>query len=350
MTEDVLFEKRGRLGLITLNRPKALNALNLPMIEAMAPQLAAWADDDGVAAVAIRGAGEKAFCAGGDVRAVWEAGMARKRGEPAGTLTADFFREEYRLNHLIHTYPKPYVALVDGISMGGGMGLSMHGSHRVVSERLMFAMPETGIGLFPDVGAGWFLPRCPGQLGTYFALTGNRGDAADAMAIGYGTHLVPADRLEAVIAGLAEGGDADSVLADEAVEAGPSAVAAERDLIDRCFGHDSVEAVIAALAAEPGDFARAARETLATRSPTSMKVTLVELRRGATMSYPQAVTMEFRLSQACMDGHDFFEGIRALLVDKDRNPRWDPPTLDGVDEALIERHFAEPEAGDLVVG
>jgi len=350
MTDDVLFEKRGRLGLITLNRPKALNALNLPMIEAMDPMLAAWAEDDGVAAVAIRGAGEKAFCAGGDVRAVWEAGMARKRGDDPGRLTADFFRAEYRLNHRIHTYPKPYVALVNGISMGGGMGLSMHGSHRVVTERLMFAMPETGIGLFPDVGAGWFLPRCPGQLGTYFALTGNRGDAADAMAIGYGTHHVPSDRLEAVIAGLAEGGAVDAVLAGAAVEPGPSPVAAERALIDRCFGHDSVEAVIAALEAEPGDFARAARDTLATRSPTSMKVTLAELRRGAALSYPEAVTMEFRLSQACMDGHDFFEGIRALVVDKDRNPRWDPPTLAGVDDALVERHFTEPAGGDLVVG
>jgi enoyl-CoA hydratase len=351
VTDDVEFARQGRIGLITLNRPKALNALNLPMIRAMRPQLADWADDPAVEAVVIRGAGDRAFCAGGDVRAVYEDGLAMKRGESDGALTRDFFREEYQLNHQIHTFPKPYLALVNGVSMGGGVGLSVHGDYRVVTESLMFAMPETGIGLFPDVGAGWFLPRCPGELGTYFALTGARGGPAEAIALGYATHHVPFDDLESLIDRLAEGGAAriESVLSDLSHDPGEPDFAGQRDLIDRCFAHDRVEEVIAALEGEEDAFASGLVERFAGLSPTSLKVTLAEMRRCAGLAYEQVVTIEYRLAQGCMARHDFYEGIRALLVDKDKSPKWDPARVSEVDDALVDAHFAEPPEGDLVV-
>lgn len=358
-TPEILIERSGPLGIVTLNRPGALNALNLAMIRAFDPQLAAWAADPEVRAVVVRGAGDRAFCAGGDVRAVWQAGReAKAAGADRVTgLPADFFREEYVLNHRIHFFPKPYVALVDGISMGGGIGLSVHGSHRVVTERTMAAMPETGIGLFPDVGGGWFLPRFPGETGTYLALTGARAKAADCRYLGYGTHYVPSDRIDALVAALAEAdlsGDAgvavDRVLDRFAADAGPAPLAELRPAIDRCFAFDSVEEIVEALAREDGAWAAETRETLASRSPTSMKVTLAQLRRGRTMRYDDIVTMEYRLSQACMAGHDFYEGIRALLVDKDRNPRWNPPTLRGVLGADVERHFQPLGDRDLVLG
>jgi|HigsolmetaAR204D_1030405.scaffolds.fasta_scaffold03768_4 enoyl-CoA hydratase len=357
--DEILFETAGQIGIVTLNRPRALNALSLGMIRAMDRQLAAWAADPRVGAVVVRGAGGKAFCAGGDVRAVWQAGMeARQEGhDAAARLRADFFREEYILNHRIHFYPKPYVALVDGIAMGGGVGLSVHGSHRVVTERTLFAMPETGIGLFPDVGGGWFLPRCPGEVGTYLGLTGARIGAGDCGYIGFGTHFVPSARLEDLVAALAEadlerGGAraVDGVIARFAGDCGPAPLAALRSAIDRCFSFNSVEEILVALEREEGDWAAEAREILAARSPTSLKITLRQLREGRHLPYEEVVTLEYRLSQRCTAAADFYEGVRAVLIDKDQRPRWEPAAIPGVQDADVDRYFQPLGDGDLVLG
>ncbi|MFY0572757.1 enoyl-CoA hydratase/isomerase family protein [Archangium lansingense] len=353
MTTDVLLETRGPVGLVTLNRPKALNALDLGMIRALHPALEAWARDPAVKAVVIRGAGGRAFCAGGDVRAV-ALSMGTPNPEP---LSRAFFYEEYRLNHLIHHFPKPYVALVDGISMGGGLGLSAHGSHRVVTERLVLAMPETAIGLFPDVGGGWFLPRFPGEAGTYLGLTGMRCNAADALWLGYGTQHVPHDQLEAVVEALAaadwSSGDARAVatrvLNGFATEPGPSPLKAHAEAIDRCFAKDSVEEILAALEAEGSPWANETRATLGRMSPTSLKVTLRQLRLCRGRPYDEVVTVEYRLSQHVTALPDFREGIRAVLVDKDNRPTWNPPTLVEVRASDVEACFAPLGARDLVV-
>ncbi|NBC32720.1 MAG: enoyl-CoA hydratase/isomerase family protein [Alphaproteobacteria bacterium] len=355
-TQALIAERRGPLGLITLNRPKALNALTQEMIGAMHRTLDGWAEDPGVEAVVVRGAGDRAFCAGGDVVAIYRDGLAARAGESDGAVTRSFFRDEYRLDHRIHTYPKPYIALLDGLTMGGGVGISVHGRFRVATEAMVFAMPETGIGLFPDVGATWFLPRAPGETGTYLALTGRRCRTADCYYIGYATHDVPKPEIEGVIADLAAAdwhGDPDrlieEVLARHRQDPGPAPLASHRPVIDRCFGHDSLEAIVAALKAEGGPWAQETLETLATLSPTSLKLTLAALRRGKAMSYAECVTMEYRLTQFCMAGHDFFEGIRARLVDKDNAPQWDPADPAAVDDAAIDAAFAPLGEADLVV-
>ncbi|WP_257463224.1 enoyl-CoA hydratase/isomerase family protein [Archangium lipolyticum] len=356
MNTDVLLETRGPLGLVTLNRPKALNALDLGMIRALHPALEAWAKEPSVKAVVIRGAGGRAFCAGGDVRAV-AASLGSPAPEGQEPLSRSFFREEYRLNHLIHHYPKPFVALVDGISMGGGLGLSVHGSHRVVTERLVLAMPETAIGLFPDVGGGWFLPRFPGEAGTYLGLTGVRSNAADAMWLGYGTQHVTHDKLDAVVDALAAADwsagaardVATRVLSGFATEPGPSPLSAHRETIDRCFSKDRMEDILAALEAEHTPWAEETRATLGRMSPTSLKVTLRQLRLCRSRPYDEVVTVEYRLSQHCTALPDFREGIRAVLVDKDNRPKWNPPTLAEAREADVEACFAPLGDRDLVV-
>lgn len=356
MNTDVLLERRGPVGLVTLNRPKALNALDLGMIRALHPALEAWARDSQVKAVVIRGAGGRAFCAGGDVRAV-ALSMGSPPPEGQEPLSRAFFREEYRLNHLIHHYPKPYVALVDGISMGGGLGLSVHGSHRVVTERLVLAMPETAIGLFPDVGGGWFLPRFPGESGTYLGLTGARCNAADAMWLGYGTQHVTHDRLDAVVEALAAAdwspedsrAVATRVLSGFTSEPGPSPLSAHREAIDRCFSKDRVEDILAALEAEGTPWAGDTGATLGRMSPTGLKVTLRQLRLCRGRPYDEVVTVEYRLSQHVTALPDFREGIRAVLVDKDNRPKWNPPSLAEVREADVEACFAPLGDRDLVV-
>lgn len=348
---EILFDRRGPLGIVTLNRPKALNALTLPMIAAFDAELAAWTVDDGVKAVVIRGAGDKAFCAGGDVVAVCREGLAERRGEPAGSLRRDFFHAEYRLNRRIKRLPKPYVALVDGISMGGGLGVSVHGSHRIVTERSLLAMPETGIGLFPDVGATHVLPGCPGRTGVFLGLTGERVKAADCVYLGLADAVVRSERIPALLDSLVAGDGStaaiDAAIAAHAEPAGDAPLAAHRAAIDRCFAHPTVEAIVEALAAEGTEWADGVRAGLLRLSPTSLKVTLAALRRGAGQDFEDGMVMEFRLSQSCMAGNDFYEGVRALLLDKDRTPRWQPATLDLVDAALVERHFLAPADGDL---
>lgn len=355
MTDEAICTARGPVGHILLNRPKALNALTLPMVDVIVPALKSWAADPAIKLVVIRGAGDRAFCAGGDVRAVWDAGLQRKRGEGAGALTAAFFAAEYRLNRMIKCFPKPYVALMDGITMGGGVGLSVHGSHRVTTEKTLLAMPETGIGLFPDVGGTWFLPRLPGKLGLYLGLTGARVMAGDLAYTGIATHHSRSDALDDLEkdleAALNDAPDADAaleaVLGHHAATLDQPTLAAHRAAIDRCFTADSVEGILANLAAEGGEWAAKTTATLLAMSPTSLKVTFEQLRRGAALEFDDCMRLEFRMTQAVMDGHDFYEGIRSVLVDKDRNPKWQPASLDSVDPAFVARHFDPPPGGDL---
>lgn len=348
---EILFEIQGGIGLITLNRPQALNALNLGMIRLMDKKLVEWAGDDAVKAVVIRGAGDRAFCSGGDVKAVAIEARAMNEGKGDGRLCRDFFREEYTLNNRIYTYPKPYIALIDGIVMGGGKGLSAHGSHRIVSEKVMFAMPETNIGFFPDVGGSYFLPRCPGQTGVYLALTSKRIGAADTIYIGFATHHVPSARMQELLDSLcATGADIDAVLKNFSTEApGLSEVEASREKIDACFGHDRIEDIIAALEKDGSPFAQETLTAMRGMSPTSLKIALRQIRLGAKLDFQAAMTMEYRLSQNCMQGHDFYEGIRAALIDKDRKPLWNPARAEDVSDKAVEDHFKSLGDQDLVL-
>ncbi len=271
---EVLFAREGVAGIVTLNRPKALNALTLDMVRAIHPQLRAWAVDPAVRLVIIEGAGEKAFCAGGDIRALHDWGRAGDRN------VIDFYREEYRLNTFIKHYPKPYVALMDGIDMGGGVGLSVHGSHRIATERLVFAMPETGIGLFPDVGGTWFLPRCPGEIGMYLALTGERLKAADAIYAGIADVFVPSERLAGLRNRLAAGEPVETVSGSLSGDAGTPPLAQNREAIDRHFSKESVAGILASLKADGSEWAARVAAIIEAKSPVSTLVTYRQVREG----------------------------------------------------------------------
>ena len=343
---EILFETRGSLALVTLNRPKALNALTLPMIRALHPRLRDWAADPQVRAVLVQGVGGRAFCAGGDIRAIWQ-GL-----QDGGELPAAFFREEYALNYEVHRFPKAYIALIDGIVMGGGVGISVHGSHRIATEHTTFAMPETGIGLFPDVGGSYFLPRLEGQIGLFLALTGQRLKAADCLYAGIATHYVESARraelIEALAAAdLAVEGAVDEVISNFAASPGPATLSEHRAAIDRCFAGGSVEEILAALGREATPWAEKLAAHMATLSPTSLKLTFRQIRDGARLSFADAMVAEYRLSQHCMAGHDFAEGVRALIIDKDNAPRWQPDSLGAVSNAMIEDHFAPLGEKDL---
>ena len=335
--DDIVFSIDGDAGRVILNRPQALNALTLDMARRLDARLQEWADDDRVQRVVVEGAGDRAFCAGGDVRDLYEA-MAR----PGDPLIAAFYRDEYTLNHRIKTYGKPYVALIDGVVMGGGVGVSIHGSHRVVAENTLFAMPETGIGLFPDVGGTWFLPRMPGEIGLYLGLTGTRLRAADALYCGVATHYIPRARL----AGMAASADE---LDQRAEDPGEPPLAGLRDSIDRCFSGDSVDAVVEALRAEGGDWADKTLAVLATKSPTSLKVAFRQIREGASLDFTDAMGLEYRLAQRFCAAHDFREGVRAVVIDKDQKPQWQPADLAAVSEADVDAYFAPLEGGDLLL-
>ncbi len=349
-SDDILFERRGAVALITLNRPRALNALTLEMIEVLHPRLDAWADDPEVPAVVIRGAGDRAFCAGGDVLHIYE---GRQDGRnPFGEA---FFREEYSLNRRVKTFPKPYIALIDGVTMGGGVGISVHGSHRVATERTLFAMPETGIGLFPDVGGSYFLPRLPGHLGLFLGLTGWRIKAADCLYCGIATSYLDSAGLEAMIEALAAAdwnarpaaGVVDRVLSEHRSDPGPPPLAEARDVIERCFSADSIEAIVERLRGEADPWSEKALGMLEKASPTSLKLTFRQLQKGRDMGFDEAMIMEYRLSQACTAGDDLYEGVRAVVVEKDQAPAWRPASLAEVSDATIEEAFAPLGARDL---
>jgi enoyl-CoA hydratase len=337
---EAIFSQDGALGRILLNRPKALNALTLKMVRLMDAQLRSWARDPSIKAILIEGAGEKAFCAGGDIRALYDSGKA---GQP---YAIEFYREEYVLNTLIKRYPKPYIALLRGIVMGGGVGVSVHGSHRVAGEGVMFAMPETGIGLFPDVGGTYFLPRCPGETGMYLALTGARLNAADTVYAGIATSFTPVSQWPELTAALREKGD-PRVLSDVSVSAGPSQLEANREHIDRAFSADSVEQILARLDAMASPFGAETAKVLRTKSPTSLRVVFAQIRAGAQRDFVECMKLEFRLTNRFMRGHDFYEGVRAAIIDKDQAPKWSPPAISGVAQSDVDAYFAPLAGGDL---
>ena len=351
MTEqqDVFFELRDGLATITMNRPKVLNALTYDMLMAIWPRLRDWAEDPAVKAVLIKGIGDKAFCAGGDIRSILE---DKKAGGP---LPEAFFRDEYKVNRLIHNYPKPYIALIDGVTMGGGVGLSVHGSHRIATQNTVMAMPETAIGFFTDVGATYFLPRLPGEIGTYMGLTGHRVRAADCLYTGVATHYVEAARLpqlENALQSADWGADDASSVVDDVIrgfadDPGRPPIGPERDAVDRCFAADTVELIQAALEAEGTEWASTQLGLLEKRAPLSLKVTLRALRQGAALDFDDCMVMEYRLSQSFMAGSDFFEGVRAVLIDKDHAPKWQPGRLDTVTDAMVEDYFRPLGARDL---
>ncbi len=338
---DILFERRGAAGLITLNRPAALNAVTHGMVLALRAQLDAWADDPAITRVVITAAGERAFSAGGDIRALTDLGKAGKHDD-----ALQFWRDEYPLNAAIKTFRKPYVSLIDGIVMGGGVGVSVHGSHRIAGDRFAFAMPEVGIGFFPDVGATWFLPRMPGELGAYCALTGERFGIADAVAAGIATHRIPSARFGALLDGLTGTVSVDALLSAFSEPVGEGPITARRAAIDRLFAGDRVEDILAALereaAAGTPDSAWAAKiaATLRGKSPLSLKIALAQVRRGSYWDFAACMRAEFRIVSRVIHGHDFYEGVRAVIVDKDNHPRWQPSALAEVSSAQVERHFA----------
>jgi enoyl-CoA hydratase len=338
---DILFERVGRIGIITLNRPRALNALTWGMTRRLRTRLRAWAAEPSVRAVVIRGAGARAFCAGGDISAIYENRHLDR------TPLRRFYRDEYRLNVEIKRFPKPYIALLDGIVMGGGAGVAMHGSHRIVTEDVMFAMPETGIGLFPDVGATYVLPRCPGEIGMYLGLTGARLGAADTIYVGVATGFVAAEQLGGFVEGLGRErltGDpfaaVDTILARHAGSAGAPPLAARRCDIDRHFAMPSAGDIMESLAAADSEWVAETLSSLRGKSPTSLAVSFRQLCEGRTLDFTACMRLEYRLVTRFIESHDFYEGIRAALIDKDRSPKWNPGTLAAVSAADVDRYFA----------
>jgi enoyl-CoA hydratase len=346
-SDDLLFERRGAAGLVTLNRPHALNAVSLAMVRELTRQLAEWEREPRVSRVIITSNDARAFSVGGDLRALYDLGRAGRYDEALG-----YFREEYTLNACIKRYSKPYVALIDGIVMGGGVGISVHGSHRVAGDKFTFAMPEVGIGFFPDVGATFVLPRLPGKLGSYCALTGERFDAAAGVAAGVATHRVPSVRFPDLIEALCRGDPVEAALAAHAQDASRGPLAARSTAIAALFAGERVADILAALdaAATAGGaeaaFASASAALIRTKSPTSLKIALAQMQRGATLDFAECMRTEVRIVSRVVRGHDFYEGIRAVIIDKDQAPRWEPPALAAVSAAEVERHFA-PLASEL---
>lgn len=339
---EVLVEVQGALGRITLNRPKALNSLTLGMVRSVTETLARWRDDDRVRAVLIDGAGERGLCAGGDIRAMYD---AIKAGDPQRVAT--FWAEEYRMNAALARYPKPIVGLMDGICMGGGVGISAHGSHRVVTERSKVGMPEVGIGFAPDVGGTYLLSRAPGELGTHMALTGAPVSGADAIHAGFADYFVPSGDLAELVTALADG-NAQAALDKYATEPPASQLRAAREWIDGAYSAEDVETILSTLRRRAEPDANSAAETIAEKSPTSLKVTLRALRTARTLPALESVLdQEFRVSLGCVHHGDFVEGVRATLVDKDRNPTWAPAHLEDVEPQRVDVFFQRPPEGDL---
>lgn len=339
-SDEVLTRVDGGIGFLTLNRPKAINSLTHNMVTIIAKALTDWADDDGVRAVVLTGAGERGLCAGGDVVAIYHS--ARDQGHEARR----FWFDEYRLNAQIGSYPKPFVAIMDGIVMGGGVGVAGHGSVRVVTDTSKVAMPEVGIGFIPDVGGTYLLSRAPGGLGLHAALSGAPFSGSDAIALGFADHYIPHDSLQAFTAAIVADG-VDAAVKAFATEPPPSHLVAQRDWIDECYAGETVADIVAALRGHDEDEAKKAADLIASRSPIAAAVTLASVRRAAELdTLEDVLVQEYRVSSASLDSHDLVEGIRAQIVDKDRNPTWNPPSLDAVTDEDVEQYFA-PADPDL---
>ncbi|XP_076759243.1 3-hydroxyisobutyryl-CoA hydrolase isoform X2 [Xylocopa sonorina] len=339
--DDVLFKEVGNKGLITLNRLKALNALNLSMVEKIYPTMKQWELSKKL--VIVEGAGDKAFCAGGDIKSI---ATALKADQTNNVLGQIFFRKEYTLNYYIGTYKIPYVATIDGITMGGGVGLSVHGKYRIATEKTLFAMPETAIGFFPDVGGSYFLPRLKGKLGLYLGLTGDRLKGIDVLLAGIATHFVPSEKLPDLKQELlkAEQPDVDEILNKYQ----PGKLKQEFSLepymnkIDKYFSASCMEEIIGRLREDNSEWAKKTLQMLSQVSPTSLKVTMSAIQRGSTLNLADCLKMEYRLACAALSkSSDFYEGVRALLIDKDRNPKWNPGSLEEVSDNYVNQRFAE---------
>ncbi len=339
----VLVRTVGHVGRITLNRPAALHSLNKEMCDLMLGALLAWREDDNVSVILVDHAeGTRGFCAGGDIRLLAESGAGD------GLAATDFFRAEYQLNTVIKNYPKPYIAILDGVTMGGGVGISVHGSHRIVTERTNFAMPETGIGLFPDVGGGWFLPRLEGELGMWLALTGARLKGSDVVAAGVGTHFVPAELVGNLVSEIERADftldSADllrSILSLRTKPVPAAGFEAYTDIIDECFSKDSVEAIVDCLSAREDDWSQAQLKVLETKSPQTMKVAFRQLREGAAFeTFEDNMRNEFRIGWRQVRSADFQEGVRAVIIDKDNKPVWPSESLKNVSDEKIDEIFA----------
>ena len=350
MSDHVHVRVEKGVGRITLNRPEALHALNEPMCAAILSGIKAWATDNTVHLVVVDHAeGSRGFCAGGDIR------MLAESGAGDGAEARAFFKTEYRMNAAIARFPKPYLALMDGVTMGGGVGLSVHGSHRIATENTVFAMPETGIGLFPDVGGGWFLPRLAGELGTWLALTGARLKGADVAAAGVATRFLPSELLgnlkaQIVAADFSHGAAQmlNAIIGSFSHATSPGSFEAHRTTIDTCFKGDSAEAIVAALDADGGGWATKQADIIRTKSPETVKVALRQLREGATCeTFEDNMRMEYRIGWRKVQSADFLEGVRAVIIDKDNAPAWSPATLDGVSDADVARYFEPLGAEEL---
>jgi enoyl-CoA hydratase len=336
VSDHLIVAVEGAVGRIRLNRPKALNALTTAMCVGVLDVLEAWRADPAIEALILDHAEGRGFCAGGDIR------MLSESGAGDGADARAFFATEYRMNHRLFTYAKPIVAFMDGVTMGGGVGIALPARFRVATENTKFAMPETGIGLFPDVGGGWYLSRLPGRIGQYLALTGHRLDGAECLALGLATHYLPSDRLEDAKARIVADPQAIAAVLDElAVAPSEPAILTHREAIDRLFAADRLDEVFAALAADPGEWAAATLATLRTKSPQAMAVSLKLLLDGATMpTFEDEMRQEYAVGTRVVQRADFIEGVRAVIVDKDHAPRWNPATPDGVSDHLIDRIFA----------
>ena len=339
--EDVIVRHEGAVGHISLNRPKALHALTQAMCEAISAALLEWREDPGVEAVILDHAGGRGFCAGGDVAMVRRSAL-----EDGGAAGRVFFHAEYRMNHLLFTYPKPVIAFMDGVTMGGGVGLGLPCRYRVATENTLFAMPEGAIGLFPDVGAGWYLPRLPGRIGQFLALTGARLDGAECLWAGLATHYLPNEHgAEAKARLAAEPWNADRILNNLEIEPPLARLATNAERIDRLFASDQLEDILAALAADPSDWSAKELKAVATKCPTTAKVAL---RQFATRraDFAEEMALEYRLAARMIMRPDFAEGVRAVLVDKDNAPRWDPAAPEGVTEEMLDAIFAPLPPGE----
>ncbi|MEQ8194588.1 MAG: enoyl-CoA hydratase/isomerase family protein [Rhodospirillales bacterium] len=344
---DLLIETRNGVGLITLNRPRALNALSLDMLRGFRRALAEWSADPTIRAVIVRGAGGRAFCAGGDIRAVYDANL---RGDTA--FCRALFREEYTLDYEIGTFAKPYIAFMDGIVMGGGCGISVHGRHRIATEKTLLAMPETGIGFFPDVGASYFLPRCPGRIGLYLGLTGARLAAPDILYAGLADALVPSGRLDDLADAVVAGKTPEEAIANFAAEPPASKLETMRPTIDRCFAESDLAGMIGALerAAEAGEpDGETVPARLDGKSPFSLKLSHKLLSIKDNLSLLDSLILDYRLSCRVTARGDFREGVRAVLVDKDSRPQWSPTTIESVNDAEIAACFEPVGSDDLVL-
>ncbi len=340
---DILFEQKGCAGVITLNKPETLNAVTAQMLDALNSQLDDWENNDAITRVIIKAVPGRAFSAGGDIRHLYECGLKN-------IYDFEFFANEYRLNARIAKFPKPYIALVDGIAMGGGVGVSFHGSHRVAGEGIGFAMPEVGIGFFPDVGASHFLSRLPGNLGIYLGLTGLRVRQADALWSGLATHACRSDDLEALETALSKGGEVDAVLDSFAHTPAPGDMQNSLATIEKYYGAGTLTEIITGLEVADTDvWAQNSLATLMQKSPTGLNIAFRQIKAGAALDIDECMKMEYRILRRILQGTDFYEGIRAAIIDKDNAPKWTPAVLKDIDPTEIDAHFADLEKDELVL-